>query len=71
VKARALAELRAHQDVVRLWVGALIAFVLGLLILSNSTDRWVHALVGSVFLGLAAWLLSDAAMAAVRKRRRP
>jgi hypothetical protein len=71
VKARVLASLRAHPDVVRLWAASLAALAIGLLILSGTPARWAWASVGSVFLGLAAWLLAEAAMVAVRKRRQP
>jgi cell division protein FtsW (lipid II flippase) len=70
VKARVLAKVRAHPDVVRLWAASLAALAIGLLILSGTPARWVWALVGSVFLGIAAWLLFVAAAVAVQKRRR-
>jgi hypothetical protein len=67
VKARALAELRAHKDIVRLWAVALVALALGLLILAAPHDRWVRSAVGSVFLSLSTQCL----MTFVRKRRKP
>lgn len=56
--------------IVRLWALALAALAVGLFILAMPHHPWVRAGVGAAFLGLGAAALGDAAIVAVRKRRR-
>jgi hypothetical protein len=57
------------KAILRLWAIALAVLAGGLIFLALPHAPWVRAAVGSVFLGVCAWALTDAADVAIRKRR--